>query len=313
MTVYGVDEAWQRLSPAEAKAAGKSFVIGYVSENTTGKNITKAEIASYLAAGVAVLLVYEYATNAVEGGAAKGARDAGIAIAQARALGYPAGCALGFAIDEDESAHPGNVDAYSRAYTAACHAASYRSMEYGGYAAVKRCADLGLTDLHWQTYAWSHGLWDPRCAIRQVRNGAVYAGKDVDDDQAMVADFGAWDPNGGSMSSINTDALIAAWRAGMSTASDGLPVEPVKWEIRHEQFEAATTSTLAGLSAKVDALAAAVAAGGGSPDVAAFNTHLDQVIATQHAQIAQLAAQVAAFQAKEAAAAKAEADALAAS
>lgn len=201
---YGIDEAWARLTPAQAKAAGKEFVVGYVSEDRTGKNLTAAEIAGYLAAQVAVLLVYEYSITAVEGGPSRGTRDAGIAVAQAKQLGYPAGCALGFAVDEDETAHPSNVDGYARAFTAACHAAGYRSMVYGGLATVKRCLDLGLVDLGWQTYAWSGSptVWDPRAVIRQYQNGAVINARDVDLDVAMGDDYGAWMPSSKQLNGV---------------------------------------------------------------------------------------------------------------
>jgi glycoside hydrolase-like protein len=189
---FGVDEDWQRLTAQQLLAAGRTFAIGYVSEDATGKNITAAEVRAYLAAGVSVLLVYEYSTTAIAGGATKGSRDAGIAVGQARALGYPRGCAVAFAVDEDTSSNPGAVDSYCRAFTAACHAAGYRSMVYGGYSTVRYCLDHSIVDLGWQTYAWSHGQWDSRAAVRQTQNGAVIAGKAVDLDTAMVDDFGAW-------------------------------------------------------------------------------------------------------------------------
>jgi hypothetical protein len=159
--------------------------------------------------------VYEYSTTAIAGGAAKGTRDAGIAIAAARALGYPTGCTIAFAVDEDISANPSAVDAYARAFTMACHAAGYRSMDYGGLATVKRCADLGLTDLHWQTYAWSGRptVWDPRVAIRQTQNAVTIAGRQVDLDTAMVDDFGAWSQEA---QMEQTDIVIGAFSRGNS-------------------------------------------------------------------------------------------------
>jgi hypothetical protein len=193
---FGIDEAWARLTPAQLAAAGKTFVVGYISEDTGGKNLTAAEVAECHAAGIAVLLVYEYSTRAIEGGAAKGHHDAAIAIAHARALGYPTGCAIGWAVDENTTGRAQAVDAYATAMTGDLHAAGYRSMDYGGLATVQRCADLHLADLHWQTYAWSGSptRWDNRAAIRQVQNGVVINGKNIDLDVAVVDDFGAWLP-----------------------------------------------------------------------------------------------------------------------
>jgi len=197
----GIDEAWSRLTPAQAVAAGVSFVIGYVSYDPS-KNITPAEIDAYHAAGIGVLLIWEYSITAAEGGSALGHSNAAAAIAQARAAGYPQVCALGFAIDEDETPHPSNITGYARAFTTDAHMAGYRTFIYGGLATVSYAADNFLADLLFQTYAWStrNGVtvWDPRVAIRQVHNGVQIAGHDVDLDVAMVDDIGAWMPGNGS-------------------------------------------------------------------------------------------------------------------
>lgn len=209
MTAFGVDEAWARLTPAQLKAAGKTFAIGYVSENSTGKNITAAEVQALHAAGLGVLLVYEYSITAAESGTAGGRANATLAVAQSRARGYPAGCAIAFAIDE-ASPNLAALDGYSRAFTGICRDAGYRSMVYGGYATVRYCLDHRVVDLGWQTYAWSGGRWDPRAVIRQVRNGVTIAGKDVDLDTAMTADFGAWMPDNQGDDMALTDAQAAA-------------------------------------------------------------------------------------------------------
>jgi hypothetical protein len=147
-------------------------------------------------------------------------------------------------------------------------------------------------------------------------------------DQLRALLTGSASPSGGTVSSTNTDAFIAAYRSGNSTASDGQPVEPVKWEIRHEQSEARVEaalagqgSTLAGLVASVTALTASVhalASGGTSVDTAAVIAHIDQVaqaesgtVAALHDQIASLTAQLTDLRTKLAAAAQAEAGALA--
>lgn len=205
---YGIDEAWARLTPDQVKATGKEFIVGYVSEDTTGKNITREEVQTAHDAGLGVLLVYEYSTTAVHGGASKGTVDATTGITHVRLLGnYPTGCALAFAVDENTSANPSVVDDYARAFTLKCHVEGFRSMVYGGLATVKRCADLGLADLFWQTYAWSGGQWDSRATIRQIQNGVVIDGKDVDIDLAMVDDYGAWMPTT-TIQKVDDDMLM---------------------------------------------------------------------------------------------------------
>lgn len=253
---YGIDEAWERLTPTELKTLGKDFVVGYVSEDNTGKNLTVEEVQAYHAAGLSVLLVYEYSTTAVHGGTSKGHADASIAIAHAQALGYPTGCAIAFAVDENTSNNPSIIDGYASAFTANCHGAGYRSMDYGGLATVRRCADLHLTDLHWQTYAWSNGVWDPRVAIRQIQNDIILNGKNVDFDTAMVDDYGAWmGDNMASMAQGDWDALI--WR--VEALINNLPVVeggPLKGQESNKLHDAlqALTDAVTALQTEVKAM-----------------------------------------------------------
>ncbi len=287
---FGIDEAWARLTPAQCVAAGKTFVVGYISEDNTGKNITRAEIDAYRAVGIAVLLVYEYSTTAVHGGAAKGHRDAAIAIAGARAVGYPPGCAIGFAVDEDTRPDPSIIDAYCRAFTADVRAARYRSMDYGGYACVKRAADLGLADLHWQTYAWSGGAWDPRAAIRQVQNGVFLDGRDIDLDTALVDDFGAWMPGPNTNGALTVATIDDVYTLLVNDIDGGsLDAQNVlHWRLR-------------GIQDQDDALLAAGPFGKpATPGLKQLAATLDQVLAvlavlkTGGVDVAALAAQVAA-------------------
>lgn len=274
MTAYGIDEAWQRLTPAEMRAAGKTFVVGYVSESPA-KNLTVDEVRAYHAAGIAVLLVYEYSTAAAETGAAGGARNAGLAVAQARALGYPRGCAIAFAIDEG-SPNLSSLGQYARAFTNTCHAAGYRSMVYGGIRTVRYLCDQHLVDLAWQTYAWSGGQWDPRVSIKQVQNSVSIAGKDVDLDVAVVDDFGAWMPDGTGGDDMLTDGeynLIwaGAWLAqclaedrdtitvppNPATGYKGYSTPNLAKQERQKLAAAVATVQTAGID--LDALAAALA------------------------------------------------------
>jgi hypothetical protein len=52
--------------------------------------------------------------------------------------------------------------------------------------------DAGLVAFGWQTYAWSHGHWDPRAQLQQYRNDQFIGGVSVDFDRAVAADFGQW-------------------------------------------------------------------------------------------------------------------------
>ena len=298
MTAFGVDEAWDRLTPAEARAAGKQFLIGYVSEDQA-KNLTPALVRAYHDAGQGVLVVYEYNIHAAETGAAGGTRNAQLAVQLAKALGYPRGCAIAFAVDE-QSPNLASLAAYAQAFTAVCHAAGYRSMVYGGYATVKYCLDHHLVDLGWQTYAWSNGQWDPRAVIRQVRNGVTIAGKDVDLDTAMVADYGAWMPDttGGTdpMSAADDVApfdnmrleAIAQLYGTYVTAPAGWRGQAVPYVVAFKQLVTDVATIKAGVAAEnaaLTALAAQITAGGGSVDVAAIQAAITTAVAAVKAGV----------------------------
>ena len=191
--VLGVDYSYGRPSPAALKASAYAFVMRYLSGGTAGKDLTAAEQAALLAAGLSIGVVWE--TDGKTGplnGTAGGTSDATRAVAQARALGIPAGVCLYFAVDFQAAlgAQLALVRAYGQGVTSICHAAGYRSGIYGGLGTEEE--DQGVVDCLWQTYAWSNGQWDPAAVLRQIQNGAIFAGASVDIDQAMAADFGQW-------------------------------------------------------------------------------------------------------------------------
>lgn len=192
-----IDEDWSKADPIQLGAAGYSGAIGYVSEDTTGKNITRAQIDALHNAGLDVGLVYEYAPGAAGQGASRGNRDAGIAVSQARALGTPAGVCLYAAVDfQPTSAQLPAVWSYASAFAGACAAAGYRAGIYGSYQTCQYLDQHGWSGLLWQTYAWSSGLWWPSVAVRQVQNGIHVANATVDRDEALVIDWGQWRAEG---------------------------------------------------------------------------------------------------------------------
>lgn len=78
--------------------------------------------------------------------------------------------------------------------------------------------------------------------------------------------------NGDDDVSAHTDAIIEAWRTGIDKAADGSPVEPVKWRVRDEAWQAHIGTTLDALKVggvDLDALAAKVAALVPAPPTAA--------------------------------------------
>lgn len=191
MTDYGVDYSWARPDLGALVAAGKSFVCRYLSGSRSGgKDLSPPERDAILAAGLAIILVWETdgRTGPLSG---SGNGDAAAAIAEAQWLGAPTGTCIYFAVDFQAMAgDAAALEAYARGVTAACHAAGYRSGIYGGLATEQY--EQALVDCLWQTYAWSSGNWFAGATMRQYANGVTLAGGDVDLDQAMTADYGQW-------------------------------------------------------------------------------------------------------------------------
>lgn len=190
MTIPGIDYAWTHPDPSAIAAAGYRFACRYLS-NDPSKNITLAEAQALAAHGIWVVANWEYyATDALRGYAG-GIADAQTALAQAKAAGMPAGRPIYFSSDwAVTSSQMPSVLAYLSG--AASVLGSAETGEYGGYAAVKAASDAG-TKWTWQTFAWSNGAWDSRDTIRQTGSATV-GGVQVDTNEAMVSDYGQWQP-----------------------------------------------------------------------------------------------------------------------
>jgi hypothetical protein len=192
------DYSFTRPSFAALKAAGVVGVSRYlcwVNTNTYGKIIFKPEYDGLLAAGIDVILNWEFDAQDELGGASSGSIQATEAVRQAKLLGYPAGATIYFSGDFDET--PGEastVAAYFQAAAPIVHAAGYRIGVYGDYYVVGRLFDAKLIDDAWQTYAWSGGQWDPRANMRQTLNGVSIGGQDADLDQSVGVAYSAMHP-----------------------------------------------------------------------------------------------------------------------
>ena len=188
--MLGLDFAWSKPSVAAIKAGGYLFVCRYHSYDTTGKNLTKAEADSYLAAGIQIVSNWEYATDAALKGFNQGVQDATEGAKQQAACGGPKAPII-FSVDFDATeAQQAAINAYLQGAASVIGLA--RTGVYGGYYVVKRCLDAGVATFGWQTYAWSGGQWDQRAQLRQVDNGVNVGGADCDINQAMMANFGQW-------------------------------------------------------------------------------------------------------------------------
>lgn len=187
----GVDYSWARPDPAKLKAAGKHFVVRYLSYDTSGKNLDAAEVKALHAAGVAVVANWENAAGDAKGGFATGQTYAREARAQVRALGIPDDRPIYFSVDFDMNDNDAvKVAEYFRGIATVLPLA--RIGVYGGYNTMHWAISHKWASWFWQTYAWSRDRWHSGVHIQQYHNGANVAGGTVDLNRAMTDDYGAW-------------------------------------------------------------------------------------------------------------------------
>jgi len=191
MAVFGVDYSWGRPGVAALKRAGVKFVCRYLSHDTTGKNLTRAEAEELSDAGIWLVVVWQTTKNRPLDGRAAGEADARDAAAQAKSRGMPDDRPIYFAADWDASAaQQSAINAYLDG--AASVIGRDRVGLYGGYGPVKRAFDAGKITYGWQTYAWSGGRWDSRAQIQQYLNEQTINGAAVDYNRAVADDYGQW-------------------------------------------------------------------------------------------------------------------------
>lgn len=233
----GIDEAWAKADPLIAKEQGYTFVVGYVSQDTSGKNLTPDDVASIHAAGMDVGIVFEFNPGSALKGASQGVIDANIAIGKCHALNVPPMVAIYAAIDVQVAA--GQMLAvlqYMLAFYATVIAAGFRC---GAYADYDVCAYLwsnGFAGFLWQTYAWSAGRWFGPAVLRQTVNGIHVGNADVDRDESEVFDWGQWTPEGTVMpTNYAANAERYAWKLHiMDPEIDG--IDDAGGQIIHSEF-----------------------------------------------------------------------------
>lgn len=132
--------------------SGYVGAIRYLS-HTPSKNLDKAEAKALHDAGRVIGLVWETtATRAGEGKAA-GNADRLEAEKQAKALGYPKGCPIFYAVDFD--AVPATILPY---FAGVFSRATYLSGPYGSATVVQAVKAAHPEAVCWQTEAWSGGV-----------------------------------------------------------------------------------------------------------------------------------------------------------
>lgn len=194
MAKWGFDLAFHPALPtytAILAANGAAFVGRYLSWLPNSKCIDRAEYDALVAAGVDVVLNWEYDGHAeILAGYYSGQKAAGEAVRQARLLGHPAGAAIYFSCDWHIT-DPAQARGFFQGARSAI--AEYRVGIYGDYAVVDALLADGTCDYGWQTYGWSVGRLSGRAHLYQYQNGVNVSGMWVDRDRTLRADFGSRD------------------------------------------------------------------------------------------------------------------------
>jgi hypothetical protein len=193
MSKDGVDYAWGRPGGAALQRAGMRFACRYLSHDTTGKNISRAEVDDLAAHGVSVVVVWETTQKRAAAGRAAGVDDAKDAVKQAAAAGMPSSRPIYFAVDYDApEKDQASIDAYFRGVASVIGLA--RTGVYGGYWPLSRLKAAKLAAWFWQTDAWSGSN---RLAGRHIHQHAAtvkIGGVSCDKNTALTNDFGQWMP-----------------------------------------------------------------------------------------------------------------------
>lgn len=185
MTILkGIDFAWKKPSPDEAKKVGAHWVAGYISQDPT-KDLTSTEIHQYVSAGLPAVLVYESTAARALQGMHAGIFDAQYALKRRAELGMTS-AVIHFGVDTD--ADWNQVQPYFEGVHNQFQGMSHIGV-YGGLRVIEGAYRWGIRYC-WQTVAWSGGVWSPHATIRQEL-GTVFNGT-ADVDYSEQPDFGQW-------------------------------------------------------------------------------------------------------------------------
>ena len=167
-------------------AAGYVGVMRYLSGGGP-KDLTKAEIADYQAAGLAIGLIWETTAQRMLDGGTAGTVDGTAARAQANALGVPTSVTIYFTADFDVAASEITT---CRAYMASAS----RQGPSGIYGGVLVVGAMPSAYKRWQTFAWSAGQKAKNLDLYQQPGQVSVGGVTADVDQRLT-DAGLWEAN----------------------------------------------------------------------------------------------------------------------
>lgn len=207
----GLDYAWGRPSINAIKLGGRTFIVRYLSRDTTGKTLSLTEASQMTNAGIWLACVFEDAAGRTSGGRAAGIADATYASSLALKVGMPPDRPIYFACDTEiiTTAQMTKVMEYIGGVASVIGLA--RTGLYGQYTVIKRAFDDRLITFGWQTYAWSGGRWDSRAQLQQYENEVMIDKVSCDLVRATALDYGQWMiGKGPDMTISKTDADVIA-------------------------------------------------------------------------------------------------------
>jgi len=182
---------------SQLAGAGIQFVARYYSRFAS-KALTAAEANALALAGLQLVVVYQDAGDSIASfSAAAGRQNATAALAQASALGQPAGSAIYFSadFDPDEAQIAGPLTDHFGAINDVFAAAGnpYRVGVYGSGLMCGTIRDAGLVQLTWLSQSTGFRNWIGHCPQANIVQSAPsrnLVGVSIDDDIAQTDDFG---------------------------------------------------------------------------------------------------------------------------
>lgn len=258
MSLKGADYAWDRPSIDALQDAGIKFVCRYLSRDPA-KNLTAAETRALLAAGIAVVVVWEWDAYDMLRGYEGGVIDAQSAELQADACGLR-GIPIYFACDYDApEAAQRTINNYLDGAAAVLGRA--RVGMYGGYWPLSRARAAARATYWWGTVAWSGDNW-ATCGWRpHIMQGpkVTIGGADCDLDAANYTDYGQWPRPKETDVPLTGDDAKALWLAdGIVWAPTDAPDYATNKYWTPARHLAELTRDVRALQAKVDQILAAL-------------------------------------------------------
>lgn len=177
-----IDYAWARPNPLAIRGAGYSGVVRYLS-NDPAKNLGAGERDGLFLVGLSITLVWESTATRADEGHGAGVDDAHAAEAQARALGYPRGCPIFYAVDYDM--FPAAAADY---FAGIASVATYPVGVYGS----KRIIEGIDAPWKWQAAAWSAGRVSPIAHLYQRVTPTVATPIPSTDENVICHSFPLW-------------------------------------------------------------------------------------------------------------------------